>query len=223
MNTRSPQASKAPKRGVGRPAAPDIVDRILRAAEALFSTRGFHGTGIREIADKVGITAGNVYNHFETKEGLFAALMADLEAKYLSETQPIPRALLAMEAFPEGLEALGQAAQEQVRRFPGYIRLIYVDVIEFEGKHLQRLYGGMRTRFEAIFRERFAALRREGKLGDVDPLAAIMMATISYMHYFTVEQVFGVKGHFGMSDASVVREMAAVVKRGVLARGPAGA
>lgn len=198
-------------------AAPDHREKILRAAEALFSRKGFHGTGAREIADMAGVSLGNIYNHFATKEGLFAALMAELEARYIDAEQPIPQALAAL-AFPDGLEVLGEAAREQVRRFPSYLRLIYVDVIEFEGEHLGRLYGGMRKRFEAIFGEHFAGMKARGEIGDVDPLVAVMMCTITYMHYFTVEQLFGVRKHYGMDNERLIHEFARVFRNGILKR-----
>lgn len=44
--------------------------RILEAATALFSERGYHGTSMREVAAAVGIKAGSLYNHFPGKEEL---------------------------------------------------------------------------------------------------------------------------------------------------------
>lgn len=44
--------------------------RILEAATALFSEKGYHGTSMREVAAAVGIKAGSLYNHFPGKEDL---------------------------------------------------------------------------------------------------------------------------------------------------------
>lgn len=44
--------------------------RILEAATALFSEKGYHGTSMREVAAAVGIKAGSLYNHFQGKEDL---------------------------------------------------------------------------------------------------------------------------------------------------------
>jgi AcrR family transcriptional regulator len=218
----TPRARASPRRpaerGRGRPPIPELRERILAAAEALFSTRGFHGTGLRDIAERAGVAVGNVYTHFPTKEALFEALMGDLERRYIAPDQPIPRALAAMTDFPDGLERLGAAAKEQVRRFAGYIRLIYVDVIEFEGKHLRNLYGNMRARYEEIFERRFAQGKRSGRLSEVDPYVAVMMATIAYMHYFTVEHLFGVRAHYGLLDEQVVHEIARIITYGALTR-----
>ena len=44
--------------------------RILEAATALFSVKGYQGTSMREVAAAVGIKAGSLYNHFPGKEDL---------------------------------------------------------------------------------------------------------------------------------------------------------
>lgn len=221
MNKRSFTKEGGARPAGARPRGPAAVAatraRILRAAEALFSTQGFHGTGLREVAEKAGVSLGNIYNHFADKETLFRELMADLEKRYLDPGQPLPQALLALD-FPAGLESVGEASRETVKKFAAYIRLIYVDVIEFEGKHVARLYGGMIDRYRAVFGEKFEKLKRQGALSDADPLIAVMMVAIAYMYYFTVEHLFGVKRHYGLDDEKVIQEFAKVFRLGILKR-----
>lgn len=45
-------------------------ERILAAATVLFSEKGYHATTMREVAAEVGIKAGSLYNHYESKEEL---------------------------------------------------------------------------------------------------------------------------------------------------------
>jgi AcrR family transcriptional regulator len=205
------------KKRPAREVSPEHREKLLRAAEKLFSRQGFHGTGLREIADAAGVSLGNIYNHFATKEAIFEALLAELEAQYLDPSTPLVRALVELD-FPDGLEKLGHASRETVKRFASYIRLIYVDVIEFEGKHVARLYGGMIDRYRKIFSDRVDSARKKGELSEADPLVAIMMTSIVYMYYFTVEHLFGVKRHYGLDDDQVIREFAKVFKLGVLKR-----
>ncbi|MGW4479429.1 TetR/AcrR family transcriptional regulator [Rhodococcus triatomae] len=49
-------------------ASPDRRAVILDAAVELMSTRGFHGTSIRDIATAVGITPASIYHHFRSKQ-----------------------------------------------------------------------------------------------------------------------------------------------------------
>ena len=50
-------------------------ERILDAAEALFAERGFDGTTLRDVASRVGLRNPSLYNHFESKESLYAAVL----------------------------------------------------------------------------------------------------------------------------------------------------
>ncbi len=51
------------------------AERILDAAEALFAERGFAGTTMRDVAEAVGIRTPSLYNHFESKDELYAAVL----------------------------------------------------------------------------------------------------------------------------------------------------
>lgn len=49
-------------------------ERILAAAEGLFSESGFEGTATRKIAEAAGVPVGLVNYHFKSKEGLYRAV-----------------------------------------------------------------------------------------------------------------------------------------------------
>lgn len=50
-------------------------ERILDAAELLFAERGYDGTTLRDVATRVGLRNPSLYNHFESKESLYAAVL----------------------------------------------------------------------------------------------------------------------------------------------------
>ncbi len=54
----------------------DTKSRILYEAEVLFSKNGFSGTGIDEIAKRVGITKSVIYYHFSNKEDILRQLFS---------------------------------------------------------------------------------------------------------------------------------------------------
>lgn len=198
-----------------RPAAKAVPaagnrDRILDAAAGLFCEKGFHGTATREVAAAAGVSLGNIYNHFKSKEELFAALLARYEAEYFRPGQPLARAFVGS-SFPDNIESIGRASGETIRRFPDYILLIYVDVVEFKGRHIGKLFRQMRSRYQRHAR----ASDLSGVAPDVDSVAAMMMVTLSFFNYFTVEKLFGVKRHFGMSDEEVVKGFARIFRKGV--------
>jgi len=106
--------------------------RLLDAAFGLFLTQGYHGTSMRQVAGRAGITPGTIYNHFESKEALFVAL--------LSERVP-HRAIIGALSHAEGdtVEAIIQdslvrmvdAAADQFDNF----RLMFIELIEFQARH----------------------------------------------------------------------------------------
>ena len=55
--------------------------RILREAEKLFAVKGFDGTGIEEIAGKVGIRKSVIYYHFKNKEQILQTMLDGFVAR----------------------------------------------------------------------------------------------------------------------------------------------
>jgi AcrR family transcriptional regulator len=50
-------------------------DRIIRVAIDLFSTKGFKGTSVRDIANAMSMSISNIYHYFGNKEGLWLAIL----------------------------------------------------------------------------------------------------------------------------------------------------
>ncbi|MBZ5736168.1 TetR/AcrR family transcriptional regulator [Nocardioides sp. TRM66260-LWL] len=48
---------------------------VLRAARSCMAERGYHGTSIRDIAARAGMTSAALYHHFASKQAVLAALM----------------------------------------------------------------------------------------------------------------------------------------------------
>jgi AcrR family transcriptional regulator len=51
--------------------------RILRAAEAAFSSCGYHDASVTEIAQNAGFAAGTIYLYFEDKADLYGSLIVE--------------------------------------------------------------------------------------------------------------------------------------------------
>jgi len=203
-------AAKAKKaKGAGN------LDRILAAASLLFTRKGFNGTSTRDIAAEAGVSLGNIYNYFGTKEEIFVSLLEKYEKEYFSPDQPLIKALTST-AFPDNIEGLGFASREVVEKFSAYILLIYVDVVEFEARHVNKMFSRMRTGYAAALKH--GGHKAKGRIAaDIDPVGALMMVTWNYFNYFIMEKLFKVKGHYGLADEQAVRLFARVFKRGILA------
>lgn len=58
----------------------NVREEILRTAGALFHERGYDGTSMKDIADRVGVTAAGLYWHFDSKEAILVTyLESELE------------------------------------------------------------------------------------------------------------------------------------------------
>jgi AcrR family transcriptional regulator len=192
------------------------VAKALEAALRLFSSQGFGATSMRQIAAESGLSVGNLYHHFANKEEIFQRLI-DQYWEVLDPEMGLNK-IFAKAEFPEDLEEMAGAIEEVVDKFAPYILLIYVDVIEFEGRHIHSFYQGMADRFEAAFGKRLRERQEAGEFGDVNPIVAVMVAIRWFFYFYTVEKCFGAPTHFGMSPQKAVEEFIRLLRYGLLPR-----
>jgi AcrR family transcriptional regulator len=67
--------------GPPSPARTATRDRILDAALTLFAEKGYEATSMREIAEQLGMTKAALYYHFDGKDSIVLALLADIETQ----------------------------------------------------------------------------------------------------------------------------------------------
>lgn len=190
---------------------------VLDAALHLFSHQGFRATSVRDIADKAEVSTGNVYHHFPDKEAIFRELIDEYSRTV--DTQRFPFTRVFHEGgsnFPDNIEELGFAARDSVRQFRQYMALIYVDVIEFDGTHIQKFYGDMASRFTHWFEERGLLEQAQARLRpEVSPTSALLLTSRLFFNYFSLEILFGVPEPFGKDSVEVVKEIADILRNGI--------
>jgi len=189
--------------------------QVLDAALNLFSHQGYRATTVRDIADKAGVSTGNVYHHFKDKEQIFRTLLDEFWAINDSKRYPYTRAL-ASGFFPGNLEQLGLAARDSVREFRSYIALIYVDVIEFDGTHIQKFYGQMGQRYARMFTGGGLEEIRKKLRPEVSPVSALLMTSRIFFNYFVLEILFNVPQPYGKDSAQIIREIAEMLRHGMV-------
>jgi AcrR family transcriptional regulator len=138
---------------------PETHDRILDAAEKLFSDAGFDATSIRQIVAAANVNLAAVHYHFHSKEALLDAVVARragpvnaqrivlldaIEAEAAGQPVPVERILVAF------LQPVLDAVTDR----PHVSRLIAR--IHAEG-HMARL---MRTEFAPVVARFLAAFRK---------------------------------------------------------------
>jgi AcrR family transcriptional regulator len=192
---------------------------VLDAALHLFAHKGYGATTMREIAERAAVSTGNVYHHFPDKEAIFRELVDEYFAITDTLRFPFRRALQALDRFPDNIEELGFAARDSIRQYRLHNLLIYVDVIEFGGTHIQQFYSEMSQRFTRIIEEQGMLDEMRGRLRpNVSPNSAMLMITRMFFNYFSVEILFGVEAPFGKDSHEMVKEIADIIRNGVCAR-----
>jgi AcrR family transcriptional regulator len=115
-------------------------EAILAASYQLFSEQGYHGTSMRAIASRAGITAGSIYNHFADKEQIIQAVIL----RYHPLIRVLPHLSEAQGDSAQALiRAAAQRLAQEIEADPGMLRLVFVELIDLGGKHVRELAGGL--------------------------------------------------------------------------------
>ncbi|MEU6373615.1 TetR/AcrR family transcriptional regulator [Streptomyces sp. NPDC046909] len=62
--------------------------RLLDSARVEFSSYGIAGARVNRIAERAGVNKERIYGHFESKEGLFRAVIAEAMSELVREVRP---------------------------------------------------------------------------------------------------------------------------------------
>jgi len=105
---------------------------IEDAAIELFMEHGYHATSMRQIAEQTDLALGGIYNHFSSKEEIFQAIILD--------KHPYKKVLPAIleaegETVEEFLHNAAQIVMKELKSQPYYIKLMLIEIVEFNGKH----------------------------------------------------------------------------------------
>ena len=125
--------------------------RLLAAARALFSERGFAGTATEDLVARAGVTRGALYHQYADKRDLFRAVFEEVERE-LGERIALAAAVetTPWEQIRAGARALLEASLE-----PAVRRIVLTDgpsVLgweEWRRIESQHAYGMVRTALEA--------------------------------------------------------------------------
>lgn len=135
---------------------PEVRERVLRAAEAVFAEAGYAGATMAGIAARAGISTGNVYRYYASKDLLFDELFPPaFAAEFVALVKRRLRSLTAA----ADLQRLGGDAQADgqalLRFWIEHRRKVVVVLSHAEGSRL------------AAFREEFVALLVDATAADL--------------------------------------------------------
>ena len=96
----------ATTQGSAREPAATTPERILDAAEDLFAHKGYKGTSLGDVAERVGIRSPSLYNHFRNKEALYRAVLARLLDDFAAPMEELTRGPISDQRLQDWLETI---------------------------------------------------------------------------------------------------------------------
>jgi AcrR family transcriptional regulator len=121
---------------------------IEDAAFELFMEQGYHATSMRQIADRAEIALGGIYNHFSSKEEIFAAILVDRHPY----KQVLPTVLAAQgDTAEELIRNAARALVTELGSRPELLKLIFIELVEFNGKHVSTIINEVAPKIIPMF------------------------------------------------------------------------
>jgi AcrR family transcriptional regulator len=105
----------------------EMRNRILEAAAVEFAARGFEGTSLNQLLDRLGMSKGSFYYYFDDKEDLFTTVV-DHAWSTLLPVEKLELGALDASTFWPTLQSLMREARARIHANPwlvGFTRLMY--------------------------------------------------------------------------------------------------
>ncbi|GLZ88539.1 hypothetical protein Pres01_45900 [Metapseudomonas resinovorans] len=121
----------------------DILDKALE----LFSQRGFAQVSMRDLGASLGIGAGSLYHHVDSKDALLQELIEDLYSELLANAGQVQR---DMQAPAARLHALVDAHLDLHRTMATHFQLAEQDFHYLDDRYRDSILA-LRQRYEGYF------------------------------------------------------------------------
>lgn len=154
------------------PPAPARKEEILRTATELFAVEGFHGVGMRAIAEAVGIRSSSLYHHYPSKMDILHAIARNATHDFVEAQLPV-------------LEEDGSRAQRLHALFHAHITYFWehrleemVGLREFKklDDERRREVNRIRSRYQHALTAAIEEGVRDGEFDVGDPALATLAA-----------------------------------------------
>ncbi len=133
-------------------------ERILDAAFAVFSQRGYREAGVDEVGRQAETSKGGVYFHFPTKESLFLELLRTTADRLVGKVER------SMAGIPDPIDRADAALRTVLSVFAGHrtmARLFLIDAVG-AGEAFQAELSRMHERFSGLIAMQLETAVAEG-------------------------------------------------------------
>lgn len=188
----------------------DKEEIIINIAKQLFSEKGYAATGVREIAEKSGLSLGNFYNYFKNKEELFKRLI-DPE-NIIKSLDVIPA--MVNEDFPENFDKIIRTIKRVVDMNQELYKLIFIDLIEFGGINTNNIMDRILQFSNQAFNDDVKSRVVGTKIKEMDYPFYLKLFVISILPLFIINNILP-SAKIPYSDNELSRLIADVLMKGI--------
>jgi len=100
---------------------------IIAVAKVLFADSGYHGVSVDDIAKRLGVSPAVLYQHFESKESLYEAVLNEITERRESYVDAV---LSGQDDFASVLRNMTNIYTRSVARDPDYLKMEMHNVLE---------------------------------------------------------------------------------------------
>lgn len=165
-----------------REESPSGRQRLLGAAAAGFSSGGYAGTSIAEIARAAGMSKSTVFHHFPTKEALYLAVIGDAVGDFAQRMEDV------LSASGDLVAVLKRFQSEHIRHMERHRQVVRLILRELQDPALEHkrplIVELLSTHFTRLVR-RLESARADGQVRQTVhcPVAALVLFATNAFYF----------------------------------------
>ncbi|HVJ54202.1 MAG TPA: TetR/AcrR family transcriptional regulator [Aliidongia sp.] len=192
---------------------------IETAALELFTTQGFHGTHIRDIAEKAELSQGTIYTYYAKKETIFEELARSYQICMVRFTR---RIIMALDdpLSNDNLRLLAWTVRSMVYDDAQYVLLMFVDVLEFKNQHFADLFRDVPSQFRHLLGPELDRVKTRPGWCGLDPAFVLATIYLFFFNYFVIERHMRGNQHLGAPEEEAIERLIDMFSAGLWTQAP---
>lgn len=186
--------------------------RILDAAYALFMAQGYHGTSMRQIAERAGLTMGGVYTHFVSKEDIWIGVLFDRHP--YRAIVPVLRNIQSTTA-EEYVRVAAHQLVGELNKHKDLLHIMFIELVEFNAAHVPALYEQIAPEVQTLLS---IIEVDDTKLRSIS-LPVLVRSFLGFFFSYYVTEVMMPPSLHNMMGGNALDEFIDIYLHGVLAKG----
>ncbi|GAP21391.1 TetR/AcrR family transcriptional regulator [Leptolinea tardivitalis] len=152
--------------------------RIIDVAYQLFIDNGYNATPMREISQKAGVTVGAIYNHFETKEDIWVAVIRERHPYH--DILPLMDTVKG-DSIADIVRSAARLLVQELLNRPDLFNLMFIELVEFKAVHVPDLYEAILPHLISL-QDIFAG--KKGRLRNFPPAVLLRSFVGLFFSYY---------------------------------------